>query len=443
MVLHDANFSERFLDQSEVDASLDQPLNDEYWASDTKVAGSNSRQPQEFDRPLDFHWTSDRAALDRTGWQPTGNKLYDRCVRSILTAVALAGQAADEGWVSYSRRREWYTGKQRYQGLPYSYLRIRRAVDELCSKGLIEEIRARSGDHRRTGRQSRIRATSCLLNAFAGATFEYAAVEIIRLRDGDGNLMEYRETLQTGRMRAELEKINSGLAAHTLTLPEQCIPVGKHHVGVGRSIIRTTPVVSLYRVFNRGCWSKGGRLYWWGQSLPSDVRTKILIDGEAAVEEDFTGMHLRIAHALAGSPMPTDHDPYAVTDVKRAYAKFALLIAINARSRAETIGALIAKIEAKFGVELTRAKAASILDAVIANNPTIRSYICSDAGIDFMNIDSRIAVRVVKACLVAGFPAFPIHDSFIAPASRKAELRSIMDREMEAFEASKATANKS
>jgi len=443
MPLNDARFSQNFLDPSEVEASFDHVLGGVSWTPDSKRAGSNCRPPQAFDRPLDFHWTTDCAALDRTGWQPTGDRLYDLCVRSILTAVALAAQAGDEGWVSFSRRKTWYTGKARYQGLPYSYVRITRAVNELRAAGLIEEIRACSGDHMRTGRQSRIRATSRLLDAFAGVTFEYAPVEIIRRRDVDGNLEQYRETGLTRRMRAELEEINAGLAAHALTLPDECVPVGLHHVAVRDSVIRTTPVVSLYRVFNRGRWSKGGRMYWWGQNLPGDIRVKVLIDGEESVEEDYTGMHLRIAYALAGSPMPAGHDPYAVKGVKRGYAKFALLIGINAASNAETVGALIAKIRAKFGVELTRGEAASILDAVIENNPSIRSYICSDAGIDLMNIDSEIAVSVVKACLAAGFPAFPIHDSYIAPASRKAELRSIMDREIEAWEASNIATKKS
>ncbi len=56
--------------------------------------------------------------------------------------------------------------------------------------------------------------------------------------------------------------------------------------------------------------------------------------------------------------------------------------------------------------------------AVEKRNPVIRSFLGSDAGIDLMAIDSRMALDVVKGCAKLSIPVLPVHDSFVAPASQ-------------------------
>jgi len=77
----------------------------------------------------------------------------------------------------------------------------------------------------------------------------------------------------------------------------------------------------LYRLFNRGNFAdfnfnKGGRLYCasddnW-QSIDSETRKGIEIDGEPTVELDVRASHLAILHGLHGKSLDTQADPYHI-----------------------------------------------------------------------------------------------------------------------------------
>ena len=263
-------------------------------------------------------------------------------------------------------------GARHYQGLPYSYDRITKIVDQLASLRLIDEQRALPGDHLRTGRQSRLRATSMLVDAFEAVHFQYDPVELIRLRNETGRLVDYADTDQTRRRRHELETINMALSKLDLTLPPECAARGAEHIEVCGSIIRVTPVPVLYRVYNRGRWDKGGRAYWWGQNLPSAVRARLLLNGEAATEVDFTALHPRMLYARRGVQMA--HDPYQVVGFDRKLCKRALLVALNARSWPEAVAALMAShLGDRAKWPLGWGETNRLLQAVVDHNPVISS----------------------------------------------------------------------
>ena len=57
----------------------------------------------------------------------------------------------------------------------------------------------------------------------------------------------------------------------------------------------------------------GGRFYrgWW-QSIPSQHRPHIRIDGKKTIEVGYSGMCLRILYALAKQEMSLEDDPYNI-----------------------------------------------------------------------------------------------------------------------------------
>lgn len=406
-------------------------------ADDIVVAGR--------DRPLDFHWRVPVAAAARTGWQPSGDRPADQAMSSIMAALVLAGRA-DE-WVSYSRRREWYRGAGRYQGLAYTYDRILAAVDELLALGLIEEQRARPGDHRRTQRQSRMRATEKLLDAFSGVGFEHRIHETIRLRDKRGDLVDYKDTAATIRMRRDMDHLNRGLARVRLELPGEGVVIEGNLLHVDGATIRMTDTPVFYRVFSRGKWNCNGRIYCWVQNLPASRRADLLIDGQPVVELDYASLHPRMLYAKRGETL--DFDPYIVPDFPRKRAKGALLVALNAPHVGKAVAALLASVDGDgtawpYNWPQTR----SLVDAVIARNPVIRDDIGADVGITLMNEDADLALRVVKACAKLNIACLPVHDSFIVQQRHEATLEAIMDAEIAryetraraAFEASKKAA---
>src|SRR5260370_1380835 len=112
------------------------------------------------DRPLCFHWKAvDNGGKKSLNCPPPGNRKHAEAGASVLLEVLIANVAAPGQWVSYSRRKEWWSNGTRYRGAAYSYATVLPAVDELSHRGLLEHDRKPSGN---LGWQSRFRATSAL-----------------------------------------------------------------------------------------------------------------------------------------------------------------------------------------------------------------------------------------------------------------------------------------
>src|SRR5262249_29789079 len=147
--------------------------------------------------------------------------------------------------------------------------------------------RAKPGD---LGWQSSFRATERLCQAFAGATYDYALREPIQLRGDDGKLMDYRETAATHRMRREINRINQELGQMAVDhFARGAFRAGPHLVIDGAYVLPAQP--QLYRVFNRGRFTRGGRVYGWFQNLPKEVRRALKLNQEPVSEPDFRQMH--------------------------------------------------------------------------------------------------------------------------------------------------------
>ena len=64
---------------------------------------------------------------------------------------------------------------------------------------------------------------------------------------------------------------------------------------------------SLYRVFNNGKLTNGGRFYggWW-QNIKKDYRRAITINGGTTAELDYSSLHPSMLYALEGKTPPDD-----------------------------------------------------------------------------------------------------------------------------------------
>jgi hypothetical protein len=100
------------------------------------------------------------------------------------------------------------------------------------------------------------------------------------------------------------------------------------------------PVIPfLHRVFNQNI-NLGGRFYGSHQQISNSDRSRILFNGKATVEVDYSAMHLAILYAWAGVEMIGD--PYAINGFNRATTKSIMLRLVNS----ENISALQATITA-------------------------------------------------------------------------------------------------
>ena len=321
------------------------------------------------DRPLKFEWSVSADVLARAGWQGGRPQPVIAALAAVLGEAALAG--AEERWVSYSRRRAFYVGQQRYRGRAFTYALVTRAVQEAGERGWIDEERASPGQR---GWQSRFRARPALLSLIGDEPVEFRLHGLIRLKDNHGRLMPFRDTDRTRQMEQSVAELNEFVKAIELHLEGPDVRRTVNHLIVGGAYFRPTPP-GLYRVFNRGSFSLGGRSYGWWQALPKAHRQALLINGEPAVEPDFRQMHPAILYALRG--LRLDHDPYETGIFSRQEGKLAFNVALNAASLQGAIAALSNKKDWALSREETRALSTSSSDATQRSlTPSMQIRVC-------------------------------------------------------------------
>jgi hypothetical protein len=336
---------------------------------------------------------------------------HDDARNRLLARAVLASQR--NLWVSFSRRRQFYVGRDRYHGETFRYDTVLSAVADGVNAGFIEEDRALPGLR---GRQSRFRATPLLCELLSGCSIESQLHECIWLRDHHRRLVNYTDTAPTRRMRKDVEAINSVMAEIKVDLNADFQQIGSHWIVSGTYLLPTAPRVR--RVFNRNSFNKGGRLYGWWQGIPSIDRAHLLLDGEPVLEPDYAQIHAKIIYAMRGFPLIGD--AYDTGEFPREFGKRAFNIALNAKNR---LGAKAA-ISKELGID--RRTASRLLAAIDAKHDQVANIFCSDAGVSLMKIDAEITLLSVKQCQARGIAVLPVHDSLIVPAPYAQEAAEIM-----------------
>jgi hypothetical protein len=352
--------------------------------------------------------------------------------RSIVTEAKTTGL-----WSHYSRSKKRYARGRYHDGDPRnSYAFVVYGMDVLHAGGLVEHVMGDWG----LRRESITRATRELTELIGdlcdpdeprGLT---PKVELIVLRsredeDGKKHPLEYIETAETTRMRAEMEIINEALARLKVY---RC---GK---------LMDIPI--LRRIFNESL-DRGGRLYCNGESyqnLAAEKRPylKIAIDGvlQPMVEVDYGGLHARMAYGEARKRTPSG-DPYDIDGLPRGMTKEAFLTMLNARNEIASIGAIAAKYgddEALAEIKGRRrgqdcsglhSYTARMMRAIRKRHHKIREFFNSDCGARFQRLDSDMAVEVLLAMIeLTGRCPLPMHDSFIVAKIDEGLLRHVMNQ---------------
>jgi hypothetical protein len=357
------------------------------------------------DVPITFRFRGDASALAHLALPSPKDGRYADARNAVFTEAKLA---TDMGrGLSYSRRREFYTRGRRYYGDTISYRTVMAAVDDGVDGGLLVEQRARPGAHRRRRRRrSCILATPLLSQLLDRSPVHSCQREVIWLRN-EGGLVSYEDTPETRQMRREIEAINSSMSKLAVDIESPDVKKeGQHWIAGETHVVPTAPMVR--RIFSRGSFDKGGRLYGWWQGLPSRCRAAITIDGEPVLEPDFGHFHAAIIYGLRGI-RPVE-EAYEVAEFPRAQGKLGFNIALNSRDEYGAVAAIAHHLE------LDRCRASLLLRAIKRKHEPIADVFCSDAGVSLMRIDSEIILNAVKECLSQGIAVLPVHDSLIVPA---------------------------
>jgi hypothetical protein len=379
------------------------------------------------DHPLSCDAKVDRQKIEALGLPATRDRRLLSVRNAIVTGVMLAHVRQQR--VSYSRNNNYYAAPRRYRGLPFTKTNILATVDMLRNEGLIEENRAKPGDHLRTGKQSTIWPTDKMLHLWgdwSDAELSHDPHEVIVLKNGQGSLIDYKDNDERRRQRRTVMAYNEALTATKFKLQGDDVnwdsPIV--HVPTKRGGVIVLPHRKAgYRVFN-GDWGHGGRYYgaFW-QGLPRERRAQLLIDGCPVEEPDFPQLHPRLLYAEFG--LKVDGDAYTEDpqDKRRPLFKIAWQVMVNADSRQAGMWALAGKL-ADNATERDGAaaqpgqflrEASGVLRHLEKRHARVRTAFYTGAGLRLQRTDSDLAMRVVTRLMRKGIVAAAVHDSFVVP----------------------------
>lgn len=349
-------------------------------------------------------------------------------------------------WIAYSRNKNDYSSRSRYNTQRMSHLYMTKVVDQLSEHGYIHHAKGffdRSTPLHR-GKLSRMRPTEKLRAVLRGWSENMIClsphVETILLRDKDKQPVEYeRDTRDVERMRRNLNRLNEGIAKADVRLDiteDELADLNDLRQRHGDTPMRYWKK-AMHRIFSNRSFRQGGRFYrcWW-MGISEEMRQRILIDGEEAVEKDYNAIHPTILYARKTGELPP-HDPYeidgpATSDIIRKVAKKLLLVMVNAK-RGEAVKKAWVWHRDRYD-NFTKEERDKIMaldiDEVIAkikkHNKSIASYFSSNEGIRLQYEDSMIAERVMMTLSKQGILSLPVHDSFVVQKRHGTALQQAM-----------------
>lgn len=242
-------------------------------------------------------------------------------------------------------------------------------------------------------------------------------------RSVDRERIDYRDTNETRAYRAELQRLNSFLAAADIAfIDDGLAPV----IDPFSRRMRRHFVV---REDQGHRFDQGGRLFggFWLE-LKRDRRPNIRINGEPVADLDFSGMFTRLAYARLGL-LPPDGDPYAIDGavnhrrgIKLAMNTF-LFDTHNRRSKwPKEMGVAVdsdthdsafdARLPAGWTVGRTR-------KAILKRHPALAQVWGRGLGYQLMFDESRILLSALNGLMAENIPALGMHDGLLVQRSKK------------------------
>lgn len=274
---------------------------------------------------------------------------------------------------------------------------------------------------------SQIRALGCKQTDFAIA----AEREVIVLkgckppgRDGRGRpfaaeWLDYTDTPETERMRAEMREVNTWLLSADIQYAE--CDTGVDTGASGRS---------LRRVFNNGTFEEGGRLAggsWSNMSMSTGTgrpwRGHIRIEAEPIVALDFASMFVRLLYVKAGE-QPPGGDLYAGIEGFGPEHRAGVKRIISAMLFKE--GELM---RCPQDTRLLMPKGMHIRTAaknIKARHAPVAHLFGTAIGMSLFKLESNILLEVLRQCRAAAITALPVHDAILVAESRAVDAKGVM-----------------
>jgi hypothetical protein len=181
--------------------------------------------------------------------------------------------------------------------------------------------------------------------------------------------------------------------------------------------------IFMRRIFSQNSLELGGRFYggWW-QMIPSELRPRVMINGDRTNEVDYSGLIFAQLYAREG--LPLNGDPYdlgqALTDTKKKRGLVKKFMIASLNDQAGSYRLSVSELE-QLGISHYQLKR-----VVFKKHKCIESYFGSGIGLAMQYVDSEMAEQVMLRMNAAGEVCLPIHDSFIVRRAAVVLLSKIM-----------------
>lgn len=229
-------------------------------------------------------------------------------------------------------------------------------------------------------------------------------------------LVDYSDTAETTAMRDRLARVN----AHVETASVDFIDDGRGPVDVHDRTQRryfSTVEDGITPAFDRTGRFFGG--FW--QTLRSDRRHAIRIDGERVADLDYASLYPRLAFASVGVEPPTC-DLYAIPGLgeHRAVVKRAMnCLLMDDFTRRSWPAEIAEEMPGGWTVAMVR-------DAILRHHPALTPCLGVGLGLRLMKTESDILLSVLEEMKTRGIVGLGLHDGMMVAGSRAEEVRSLM-----------------
>ena len=189
----------------------------------------------------------------------------------------------------------------------------------------------------------------------------------------------------------------------------------------------------LHRVFNRKSFKLGGRAYGAvHQSIPSEIRPCVFIDGQPTIELDYSAYHPLMLYHLERIDYQDDVYSACEGPEMRDIYKVASLVAINAENEDKAYGGISKKLK-KEGIPLPAGEKplVRLVSRFKEAHPRIDKYICADMGVRLMYLDSRIMNNILMKLMDQDILGLSVYDSVIVAEQNRGILYQLMMDEYE------------
>lgn len=359
--------------------------------------------------------------------------------RSLVANFLMAMQTTEPELIA-PRNKRYLNSASRYQTSFMTYDSVTRMLDAATEAGLIvQEIG--SGKHmltcsynsgmRHIRQATRVRATDYLIQRLSPLLSlpvhcliqwqEEAEVILLRgIKQGkdSGEQVEYTDTPETDRFRAEVRRINQHLREHPC-----------HYAGTEKVNLMQDHVV---RIFNNSDWQQGGRLYgYWPMNLSSGHRHHLSIDGEPLADLDFGSCFVALLHVKDGTEFdPEAPDPFTISGYEehRDIIKQCAYAILNAPKRISRYP------EGVIGKGSVPPLSWRQMEEVIFDHiPLLKKHKYSAIGLSLMRKESDILTAVLLDLIELGIGFVPMHDGIMVPVSKKQLTHALMLRHYQAI----------